>query len=362
MTTDSVVKGHPVLDDAAGFEVIVDFFEIDGLLLQGSPQALDEDVVETAEDWKDTVVDGENCCDVYYDDWRDCVSSNKWDCYDAEPLFNDFVRAMECAEKSEINRIRSELEALQVVLREIVPRAPRKDGIEETPDFKSPEEFSYRNRCYERHMKAAAHFLRRAHDLLEMDFSDAAPTIPTIVEEAREYVDDWISKEAPNEEMELILLSQTRRNQPIWHAAHLRNMIDGLDKMFALIQQPGAYRIGKKDILIHMAEASENGVRIGQHYEILKRKWVEELAAKEQKQDRGRRYGSDTNLRKNATDRNNIIGQFREFRASGVSRADAVTRIARAYCAEYKEKNIKTESKRVRQVLSRHYPEGWNKK
>ena len=39
MRSFGVVEGHPVLDDAAGLEAIVDFLKVDRLLLQGSPPA-----------------------------------------------------------------------------------------------------------------------------------------------------------------------------------------------------------------------------------------------------------------------------------------------------------------------------------
>ncbi len=40
----SIVEFDPFLDDASGLEAIADLFEIDCLLLQRSPEALDEDV------------------------------------------------------------------------------------------------------------------------------------------------------------------------------------------------------------------------------------------------------------------------------------------------------------------------------
>ena len=48
MGAPGVVKDHPVLDDAAGLEAIVDFFKVDGLLLQAAPQSFDEDVIKVA--------------------------------------------------------------------------------------------------------------------------------------------------------------------------------------------------------------------------------------------------------------------------------------------------------------------------
>lgn len=41
-----IVECHPVVDHPPGFEAVGDFLKVDRLLLQGSPQALDEDVVE----------------------------------------------------------------------------------------------------------------------------------------------------------------------------------------------------------------------------------------------------------------------------------------------------------------------------
>ena len=46
MRTLGVVEGHPVFDDSSGLEAVLDFFEIDGLLLEAAPQPFDEDVVE----------------------------------------------------------------------------------------------------------------------------------------------------------------------------------------------------------------------------------------------------------------------------------------------------------------------------
>ena len=43
-----VVEGHPVADHVPGLEPVVDFLEIDGLLFQGPPEPLDEDVVHAA--------------------------------------------------------------------------------------------------------------------------------------------------------------------------------------------------------------------------------------------------------------------------------------------------------------------------
>ena len=40
-----VIERHPVADHAPCLEPVADFLEIDGFLFQGSPQALDEDVV-----------------------------------------------------------------------------------------------------------------------------------------------------------------------------------------------------------------------------------------------------------------------------------------------------------------------------
>ena len=41
-----VVKADPVVDDPFSLEAVGDFMQIDGLLLQGSPQPFDEDVVQ----------------------------------------------------------------------------------------------------------------------------------------------------------------------------------------------------------------------------------------------------------------------------------------------------------------------------
>ena len=48
MGTFGVVEAHPVFDDTPGLVAILDFFEIDGFLFQGSPQAINEDVVEVS--------------------------------------------------------------------------------------------------------------------------------------------------------------------------------------------------------------------------------------------------------------------------------------------------------------------------
>ena len=43
-----VVEPDPVVDDPFGLEAVGDFVQIDGLLLQGPPEPLDEDVVQIA--------------------------------------------------------------------------------------------------------------------------------------------------------------------------------------------------------------------------------------------------------------------------------------------------------------------------
>ena len=44
MRSLSVVEADPVVDDPLGLEAIGNLMQIDGLLLQGSPEPLDEDV------------------------------------------------------------------------------------------------------------------------------------------------------------------------------------------------------------------------------------------------------------------------------------------------------------------------------
>ena len=44
----SVVELDPVIDDLLGLETVIDFVQIDCLLLQGSPKPLNEDVVQIA--------------------------------------------------------------------------------------------------------------------------------------------------------------------------------------------------------------------------------------------------------------------------------------------------------------------------
>lgn len=41
-----IVEHHPVADHPPGPEAVIDFLEIDRLLLQGSPKSFDEDIVE----------------------------------------------------------------------------------------------------------------------------------------------------------------------------------------------------------------------------------------------------------------------------------------------------------------------------
>lgn len=48
MRVFAVVEPYPVIDDPLGLEAVSDFVQIDGLLLQGSPEPLDEDVVQIA--------------------------------------------------------------------------------------------------------------------------------------------------------------------------------------------------------------------------------------------------------------------------------------------------------------------------
>ena len=44
----AVVEPDPVINDPLGFETVIDFVQIDCLLLQRSPEPLDEDVVQIA--------------------------------------------------------------------------------------------------------------------------------------------------------------------------------------------------------------------------------------------------------------------------------------------------------------------------
>jgi hypothetical protein len=44
----AVVEPYPVIDDPLGLDAVSDFVQVDGLLLQGSPEPLDEDVVQIA--------------------------------------------------------------------------------------------------------------------------------------------------------------------------------------------------------------------------------------------------------------------------------------------------------------------------
>lgn len=44
----SVVKSDPAVDDAFGLEAVLQFVQLDGLLLQGPPQTLDKYVVEVS--------------------------------------------------------------------------------------------------------------------------------------------------------------------------------------------------------------------------------------------------------------------------------------------------------------------------
>jgi hypothetical protein len=44
----AVVEPDPVIDDPLGLETVIDFVQIDCLLLQGSPEPLAEDVVQIA--------------------------------------------------------------------------------------------------------------------------------------------------------------------------------------------------------------------------------------------------------------------------------------------------------------------------
>lgn len=43
-----VAERHPVADPASGLEAVINFFEIGGLLFQGPPEPLDQDVVNAA--------------------------------------------------------------------------------------------------------------------------------------------------------------------------------------------------------------------------------------------------------------------------------------------------------------------------
>lgn len=44
----SVVKPDPVVDDAFGLEAVLQFVQIDSLLLEGPPEPFDEDIVEVS--------------------------------------------------------------------------------------------------------------------------------------------------------------------------------------------------------------------------------------------------------------------------------------------------------------------------
>ena len=46
MWPGGVVERRPVVDDPAGLEAVSDLLEINGLLLQASPQPFDEDVIQ----------------------------------------------------------------------------------------------------------------------------------------------------------------------------------------------------------------------------------------------------------------------------------------------------------------------------
>ncbi len=48
MGPSGVLECHPILNDAPGLESIGDFLKVDGLLLQGSPQAFNEDVFDVS--------------------------------------------------------------------------------------------------------------------------------------------------------------------------------------------------------------------------------------------------------------------------------------------------------------------------
>lgn len=42
------MERHPVFDDLASVEAVIDLFEVDCFLLQDAPQPFDEDVIEIA--------------------------------------------------------------------------------------------------------------------------------------------------------------------------------------------------------------------------------------------------------------------------------------------------------------------------
>ena len=44
----SVVKSDPAVDDAFGLEAVLQFVQVDSLLLERSPEPFDEDVVEVS--------------------------------------------------------------------------------------------------------------------------------------------------------------------------------------------------------------------------------------------------------------------------------------------------------------------------
>ena len=48
MRADRVVEADPFLDNPAGCEAVRELVQVDRFLLQGSPQPLDEDVVEVS--------------------------------------------------------------------------------------------------------------------------------------------------------------------------------------------------------------------------------------------------------------------------------------------------------------------------
>jgi hypothetical protein len=294
-----------------------------------------------------------------FEDWRAFTAANNWADFDANDMFHALVRASEKGDRPKERQLRIELEEFRDALVEIVPSVERAHGIEMTPDFKSPEEMSYTDRELERHMKWAAHLLRRTVDILQMDFSDPKPGSPSAIEDARIYLEDWLRENGSPELIDPAYLSPAERNTPLWHAMCLNKAITELDMAFALVGAPGAYREGKKIIQRHMAESADAAVRIGRHYEILRRKWSEPLAVAEQKQVAGRSRGSDTISRKHERERQSIIQQFDDLIAQGVTRANAVTQIARTQDSVSKGKNLETEKKRIRAILNRHHKDAW---
>lgn len=296
-------------------------------------------------------------------DWRVHIKADTWAGFDETKLINAYVKACEDGDRTRTLQLKSELEALRTALRKVVPRKDRVDGIEETPDFMSPKELigRYTDPEIERHMKWAAHILRRVNDVLQVDFSDPKPQIPAAIKEAEDYLKDWLQENGSPDIVDPAYLLPTERNTPLWHAMSLHTALNEMKRAFALVEEPGAYRIGKRDVLLHMAEVADAAARIGRHYEILRRKWSEPLAVSTQKQVAGRRRAIDTSERKNGPEKRKIIDQFDKLIARGVSRAGAVTQIVKAQDSGLKRKDLKKEKNRVSGILRRNHKTAWEK-